>query len=318
MITVYSDRSFTFITKTPPASVLLKKAAGIRGRQQGPEPRQGRQGDPRAGRGDRPAQDAGPDCGRSGSRGADHRRQRAQHGHRGGGALTWRSCPSACGRYASKLTPGKQYPMDEALALLKELASAKFMETVEAAVNLGVDPRKSDQVVRGSTVMPHGTGKTARVAVFAQGAASPGGQGGGRGYCRASRISPRGSKGASWTSMWSSRHRTPCEWSGRWARPRSAWIDAEPQGGHGDRRMWRVRSGMPRPVRSVTVLIRRASSIARSARFLSRWACCRENLQALLADLQKAKPSTAKGTYMKRVTVSTTMGPGSSGSSTYG
>ena len=68
------------------------------------------------------------------------------------------------------LTPGKQYPIDEALGLLKQLATAKFVETVEAAVNLGVDPRKSDQVVRGSTVMPHGIGKTTRVAVFAQGA----------------------------------------------------------------------------------------------------------------------------------------------------
>ena len=61
------------------------------------------------------------------------------------------------------------YPVDEALALAKEFANTKFPESIDAAVNLGVDPRKSDQVVRGSTVLPHGTGKTVRVAVFAQG-----------------------------------------------------------------------------------------------------------------------------------------------------
>ena len=69
----------------------------------------------------------------------------------------------------SKLTPGKQYPVDEALKLVKEFATAKFNETVDAAVNLGIDASKSDQQVRGSTVMPNGTGKTVRVAVFTSG-----------------------------------------------------------------------------------------------------------------------------------------------------
>ena len=68
-----------------------------------------------------------------------------------------------------RLEPGKFYLVDDALGLLKELASAKFAESVEVSVNLGVDPRKSDQMVRGSTVLPHGTGKDMRVAVFAQG-----------------------------------------------------------------------------------------------------------------------------------------------------
>ena len=63
-------------------------------------------------------------------------------------------------------------PIDDALGLVKELATAKFPESVDVSVNLGVDPRKSDQVVRGSTVLPHGTGKSVRVAVFAQGAAA--------------------------------------------------------------------------------------------------------------------------------------------------
>ena len=71
-----------------------------------------------------------------------------------------------------KVDRARFYPVDEALTLLKDCAGAKFDESIDVAVNLGVDPRKSDQVVRGSTVLPNGTGKSARVAVFAQGAAA--------------------------------------------------------------------------------------------------------------------------------------------------
>jgi large subunit ribosomal protein L1 len=69
-----------------------------------------------------------------------------------------------------KVSRGQQYPLEEAIALLQELSSVKFRESVDVSVNLGVDPRKSDQAVRGATVLPNGTGKTVRVAVFAQGA----------------------------------------------------------------------------------------------------------------------------------------------------
>src|SRR6187431_1913744 len=71
--------------------------------------------------------------------------------------------------WTSKLVPGKAYPIDEALGLVKEFAKAKFNESVDVAVNLGIDATKSDQQVRGSTVMPHGIGKTVRVAVFTSG-----------------------------------------------------------------------------------------------------------------------------------------------------
>ena len=71
--------------------------------------------------------------------------------------------------WKNKLPPGKQYSIDEALKLVKEFATAKFNETVDCSVNLGIDASKSDQQVRGSTVMPHGTGKTLRVAVFTAG-----------------------------------------------------------------------------------------------------------------------------------------------------
>src|SRR3569623_310326 len=70
----------------------------------------------------------------------------------------------------AKVKPGKMYTLDEALALLKDCTPAKFAESVDVAVNLGIDPRKSDQEVRGAAVLPNGTGKTIRVAVFAQGA----------------------------------------------------------------------------------------------------------------------------------------------------
>ena len=73
---------------------------------------------------------------------------------------------------AAKVQPGKQYSFEDAASLLSELSTIKFKESVDIAINLGVDPRKSDQVVRGATVMPNGTGKTVRVAVFAQGPAA--------------------------------------------------------------------------------------------------------------------------------------------------
>src|SRR6202034_3342366 len=86
-------------------------------------------------------------------------------------ALTWRASDMAAvtkreKAWKDKLTPGKQYPVDEALNLVKEFATAKFPESIDAAVNLGIDASKSDQQVRGSTVMPHGTGKSVRGGVF--------------------------------------------------------------------------------------------------------------------------------------------------------
>src|ERR1700686_2057289 len=89
-------------------------------------------------------------------------------------ASAWRECdmPAVAKRtktWKEKLPPGKSYPIDDAVYLVKDFATAKFNESVDVSVNLGVDATKSDQQVRGSTVMPHGTGKTVRVAVFTQG-----------------------------------------------------------------------------------------------------------------------------------------------------
>ena len=82
--------------------------------------------------------------------------------------MTWPAVAKRMKAWKEKLPPGKPYPIDEALKLVKEFATAKFNESIDAAVNLGIDASKSDQQVRGSTVMPHGTGKTVRVAVFTQ------------------------------------------------------------------------------------------------------------------------------------------------------
>src|SRR5690606_40065585 len=86
----------------------------------------------------------------------------------------WRGCDMAAVAKrvqagAKRVEPGKQYPIDEAIAIVKEFAKAKFRESVDVAVNLGIDASKSDQQVRGSTVMPHGIGKAVRVAVFTSG-----------------------------------------------------------------------------------------------------------------------------------------------------
>ena len=175
VITAFADKSFTFIMKTPPATVLIKKAAKVdKGSPQAPYG-QGWQADPRASRGNRQGQDARPDRRRSGCRGAHDRRQRPQHGHhrrRGEVIMAEQKTPHLSKRMQvvrSKVDRAKFYPVDDALKLVKESATAKFDESVDVAVNLGVDAKKSDQTVRGSVVLPAGTGKNVRVAVFAQG-----------------------------------------------------------------------------------------------------------------------------------------------------
>src|SRR4029450_11737699 len=138
--------------------------------------RQGRQVDARSGRGNREDENPGPHGRRSRRRRANHRRERAQHGHhrRRSEVITpaEQRQPKLSKRMKTvrtKVDRTKAYPVDEALKLVKETALAKFDESVDIAVNLGVDPKKSDQTVRGSVVLPAGTGKKVRVAVFAQG-----------------------------------------------------------------------------------------------------------------------------------------------------
>ena len=207
------------------------------------------------------------------------------------------------------MEPGKAYPIDEALKILKEAPKAKFAESVDVAVNLGVDPRKSDQMVRGSTVLPHGTGKSVRVAVFAQGAAAEAAQ-------------EAGADVVGMDDLAESIKGGDLNFDVVIAAPDAMRVVGQLGQILGPRGL------MPNPkVGTVTPDVANAVQNAKAGQVRYRTdkkgiihcsigkvdfeeTALRENLQALLSDLQKAKPSTAKGTYMKNVTVSTTMGPG--------
>jgi large subunit ribosomal protein L1 len=209
----------------------------------------------------------------------------------------------------AKVAPGRFYPVDEAFSLLKELSSAKFREAVDVAVNLGVDPRKSDQVVRSATVLPHGTGKTVRVAVFAQGA-------------NADAARAAGADMVGFEDLAESVKAGQFDFDVVIASPDAMRLVGQLGKILGPRGL------MPNPkVGTVTPDVVGAIRNAKAGQVRYRTdkagiihctlgkvdftaTQLRENLQALLHDLQKAKPSTSKGVYMRRVTVSTTMGPG--------
>lgn len=209
----------------------------------------------------------------------------------------------------AKLTPGKFYPIEEALGLLKELSGVKFREAVDAAVNLGVDPRKSDQVVRSATVLPHGTGKTVRVAVFAQGA-------------NAEAAKAAGADVVGFEDLAESVKAGNLDFDVVIAAPDAMRVVGQLGKILGPRGL------MPNPkVGTVTPDVAGAIRNAKAGQVRYRTDkagiihCTigkvdfapnqlRENLQALLHDLQKIKPATSKGVYIRRVTVSTTMGPG--------
>jgi len=208
-----------------------------------------------------------------------------------------------------KVDPEKQYEVSEAFALLKELSSVKFAESVDVAVNLGIDPRKSDQVVRGSSVLPNGTGKTVRVAVFAQGAA-------------ADAAKEAGADIVGFEDLAESVKAGNMDFDVVIAAPDAMRV----VGALGT--ILGPRGLMPNPkVGTVTPNVGEAVTNAKAGQVRYRAdkggiVHCTlgkanfepqqllENLNTLLGDLVKAKPSSAKGIYMKKVTVSTTMGPG--------
>ncbi len=209
----------------------------------------------------------------------------------------------------AKISRSKVYAAEEAFNLLKELASAKFQEAVDVAVNLGVDPRKSDQVVRSATVLPHGTGKTVRVAVFAQGA-------------NADAARSAGADIVGFEDLAESVKAGQFDFDVVIASPDAMRVVGQLGKILGPRGL------MPNPkVGTVTPDVAGAIRNAKAGQVRYRTdkagiihctlgkvsfsaTQLQENLQALLHDLQKAKPSTSKGIYMRRVTVSTTMGPG--------
>jgi len=208
-----------------------------------------------------------------------------------------------------KIEPGKFYPIDEALKLLKEIPHARFVEGVDVAVNLGVDPRKSDQVVRGATVLPHGTGKTVRVAVFAQGE-------------NADKARAAGADIVGFEDLAEEIKKGNLDFDVVIATPDAMRVVGQLGQILGPRGL------MPNPkVGTVTPDVETAVRNAKAGQVRYRTdkggiiharigsiefdpGDLKENLEALLADLQKAKPASAKGQYVKKISVSTTMGPG--------
>tara|TARA_Y100000385_G_scaffold244955_1_gene263332 strand:- start:941 stop:1636 length:696 start_codon:yes stop_codon:yes gene_type:complete len=208
-----------------------------------------------------------------------------------------------------KIVAGKSYAIDDALTLIKELSTVKFPETVDVAINLGIDPRKSDQIVRGATTLPHGSGKQVRVCVFAQGEAAESAK----------------AAGAELVGMDELAHEI-----------KSGNMDfdvviASPDAMRVVGMLGKVlgpRGLMPNP-KSGTVTPDVASAVANAKAGQVRFradkngivhggigivgfeaTALKENLEALMADLHKAKPASAKGIYVKKVTLSSTMGPG--------
>ena len=210
---------------------------------------------------------------------------------------------------AEKVQPGKLYAADDAFSILKSIPAAKFRESVDVAVNLGVDPRKSDQVVRGSTVLPNGTGQTVRVAVFTQGA-------------NAEAAKAAGAEIVGMDDLAESIKAGNFGFDVVIASPDAMRVVGQLGQILGPRGL------MPNPkVGTVTPNVAEAVKNAKAGQVRYRTdkagiihctigkvdfdaKALNENLVALLGDLQKAKPSTAKGIYLKKITVSSTMGPG--------
>jgi large subunit ribosomal protein L1 len=208
-----------------------------------------------------------------------------------------------------KVQPGNVYQAEEAFALLKELSRVKFTENVDVAVNLGVDPRKSDQVVRGATVLPHGTGKQVRVAVFTQGA-------------NADAATEAGADRVGMDELAADVKAGNLDFDVVVASPDAMRVVGQLGKILGPRGL------MPNPkVGTVTPNVAEAVKNAKAGQVRYRTdkggivhcplgkvsfepAALRENLETLLINLNKAKPSSAKGVYMRKVVVSTTMGPG--------
>jgi large subunit ribosomal protein L1 len=211
--------------------------------------------------------------------------------------------------WAEKLTPGKQYPLDEALGLVKQFATAKFDESVDVAVNLGVDASKSDQQVRGSTVLPHGTGKQVRVAVFTSGKNADAAREAGADIVGLEDLAEKVKAGelnfdvvvASPDAM-----RVVGQLGqilgprGLMPNPKVGTVTPDVAGAVRNAKAGQVRFRTDK-AGVIHCSIGKASFEVKALH---------ENLHALLVDLQKAKPAAAKGIYIKRVAVSSTMGPG--------
>lgn len=208
-----------------------------------------------------------------------------------------------------KVDKTKQYTVAEAVELLKELKTAKFNEAIDVSVNLGVDPRKSDQNVRGATVLPNGTGRSVRVAVFTQGPNADAAREAGADIVGMDDLGELVKKGE-------------MDFDVVIASPDAMRVVGQLGQILGPRGL------MPNPkVGTVTADVATAVKNAKSGQVRYRTdksgiihctlgkvtfdaAAIQGNLEALLADLRKLKPTAAKGIYIKKITLSSTMGPG--------
>lgn len=211
--------------------------------------------------------------------------------------------------FKEKVEPGKQYPLAEAVGLLKELATVKFNETLEIAVNLGIDAKKSDQGVRGATTLPHGTGSDVRVAVFTSGE-------------NAEKATAAGADLVGMEELADKVKAGEMDFDVVIASPDAMRVVGQLGQILGPRGL------MPNPkTGTVTPDVETAVKNAKAGQVRYRTDkngivhggigkidfelnAIKENLEAVLADLNKGKPAAAKGIYMKKVTLSTTMGPG--------
>jgi large subunit ribosomal protein L1 len=208
-----------------------------------------------------------------------------------------------------KVDGSKQYNMDDAVALLKELSTVKFAETIEVSINLGIDPRKSDQSIRGATTLPHGNGKDVRVAVFTQGANAEAAKAAGAEFVGMDDLAAEIKAGK-------------MDFDVVIASPDAMRVVGQLGQVLGPRGLMpNPKTGTVTP--DVVTAIKNAK--AGQVRFRAEKGgiihggigkisfeavAIKENLEALIGDLKKAKPASAKGIYLKKITLSTTMGPG--------
>ena len=208
-----------------------------------------------------------------------------------------------------KVDSSKQYSINDAIALLKELSNVKFAETVDVAISLGIDPRKSDQSVRGATTLPHGNGKSVRVAVFTQGANAEAAKAAGAEFVGMDELAAEIKAGK-------------MDFDVVIASPDAMRVVGQLGQVLGPRGL------MPNPkTGTVTTDVVTAVKNAKAGQVRYRAekggivhgglgkisfdaVAIKENLEALVNDLKKAKPATSKGIYLKKISLSTTMGPG--------
>jgi large subunit ribosomal protein L1 len=208
-----------------------------------------------------------------------------------------------------KVDSTKQYSIEEAVALLKDLSNVKFAETVDVSVNLGIDPRKSDQSVRGATTLPHGNGKSVRVAVFTQGANAEAAKAAGAEFVGMDELAAEIKAGK-------------MDFDVVIASPDAMRVVGQLGQVLGPRGL------MPNPkTGTVTPDVVTAVKNAKAGQIRYRAEkggivhgglgkisfdaiAIKENLEALIGDLKKSKPATSKGIYIKKISLSSTMGPG--------